>query len=712
MSGNELAFGLTQNLPRDVKLNDGRSLGMRGEFRKPFVRKLSQLHKVVEYLSFHLAEDVFQAGELRRRFEAAEDELTRELDQKAAEVAVKWQTQNKEVEREVRRAFDAEVDAMIGEIERVRSEEIGKIDAVKGEVEKFVESWNLELEKISARINEQFEFLQNDANFRPDAETLEKERKFREAIRIHDAESARKEKLLLEQTEKRENALSIPYWRTILELRASLRLPKPFRKRIEILGGRMLDRVKSIRDELGRWRADCSENVFARMRAEAKLCTGEIVRLGSLRERFMRDMADEDARHGEVMTGILLEQRKRVREWDLEIEKLKLEVRGQDAVRRLAGLRVRVDQFNELASLRERNKRLREEMAQEKEKVMEWAAAVKELARVKNGGEDLGIAIENEDGLRKELDMEYERECEKRQEEITETRRVLEADQEAHRIRNEEQKRFILETLEREFSQEQTAPGDMEELDKEISALTQELEALEQGEKELLAVTSDCSQKLSAARQQYEEARMSVQAQVAAESEKHAALIRGEMERQRVETEEFRAQLDKLKAQLAGIQKKTSDEVAGLTKTLQARKTKLAQTHKKEVNTQNNAVVKLRESLSNGTQLTLELMKKHQTAYDAQLASLENQMITQKQRSQSACDHTNKIHRLTIAKNRAKSRFETAGARDTERNQIDKLEKIVAQRSMELSRLGRDLVQAKQAHDAKTKSLPKLPTIE
>ena len=703
---------MKQNLPRDVKLNDGRSLGMRGEFRKPFVRKLSQLHKVVEYLSFHLEEDIFQAGELRRRFEAAEDDLTREVDQKATELAVKCHTQNNEVERELRHAFDAEVDAMIGEIERVRSEERGKIEAVKGEFEKLVESWNVDLEKITARINNQFEFLKNDANFRPDEETLEKERKFREAIRIHDAESARKEKLLLEQTEKRENALSIPYWRTILELRASLRLPKPFRKRIEILSGRMLDRVKSIREELDRWRAEFSENVFARMRAEVRLCTGEIVRLGTLRERFMRDMADEDARHREVMTEIFVEQRKRVRECDLEIEKLKLEVCGQDAVRRLAGLRVRVDQFNELASLKEKNKRLREEMAQEKEKVMEWVAAVEELVRLKQGGEDLGVVIENEDGLRKELDMEYEMACEKRREEIDETRRALEAEQEAQRIRNEEQKRFILETLEREFSQEQTTPGDMEELDKEISALTQELEAIEQGEKELLAVTSDCSQKVTAARQQYEEARKSLQSQVAAENEKHAALIQGEMERQRVETEQFRAQLDKLKAQLAGIQKKTNDEVAGLTKTLQAKKTKLAQTHKKEVNTQNNEVVKLRESLSKDTQITLELMKKHQTAYNAQLASLENQIITQKQRSQSACDHTNKIHRLTIAKNRAKSRFETAGARDTERNQIDKLENIVAQRSMELSRLGRDLVQAKQAHDAKTKSLPKLPTIE
>lgn len=648
---------------------------MRGDLRRPLFRKLVQLHKVIEYLSFHLEEHIHEVEETRKRYDAAEDELLREVQERFEDVKAKHDIGKNHIENDAAKQFQRQIYEMQTELAECRTKELAKLDGTRKTLENLAETVKLTINEINSGLERQFEFLRNDSNFRPDAEAIERDRKFKEALRVHDEESMRKEKLLTKQTEEKEHQLRVGYLRTVMDLRSQLRLPKPFRKRIQILTERMNERISAMTEELERERKIFASNIFTEMRMKARNDAQELVRIGLLRSNFEREMALEDARHRETMSEIAIEQRKRMHACDVEIAKLKLELEKQKVTERLDVMKDWIDEYKKYAALKR---------GQNEEK--EWIEAAKELIRLKKVLDDvktrkyeeiirLPQSLEpQETEIRRILDSEYEQERKRKQEEVLSLEKELNSQADALRIQCEDDRKELLNALFSEFFTQDT----------EVKTST----------------TERCR---------------SLKQKIAQESERQAKILQEEMEKERMESRERQSKIDELKAKLVDIQKKTDIEVRSMGRELQTKKTKISQQHKKECDMRNSEIVKLREKADEQRSETLALMKKQQAAYDAKIASLKNQLNTHKQRSQSSLDYANRINRLTMAKNRAKSRFECAGARDIERNQINKLENIVAQRSMELSRLGRGLVAAKQAHDAKTQSLnqlPKLTTIE
>ena len=649
---------------------------MRGDLRRPLFRKLVQLHKVIEYLSFHLEEHIHEVEETRKRYDAAEDELAREVQERFEAVKAKHDIGKNHTENDAAQQFQRQISEMQSELAQCRTRQLAKLDDTRKSLETLSETAKLTIDEINSGLERQFEFLRNDSNFRPDAEAIERERKFKETLRVHDEESMRKEKLFTKQTEENEHQLRVGYLRTVMDLRSQLRLPKPFRKRIQILTGRMNERISAMKEELEKERRIFTSNIFAEMRMKARSDTEEMVRIGLLRSHFEREMALEDARHKEILDEMAIEQRKRMHACDVEIAKLKLELEKQKVHERLEIMKDWIDEYKKYAALKR---------GQNEEK--EWIDAAKELIRLKKVLDDaktrkyeeiirLPQSLEpQETEIRRILDSEYEQERKRKQEEVLSLEKELNSQADALRVQCDDDRKELLDALFREFSTQDT----------ERAKISQE------------------------------QACKSLRQKIAQESERQAKILQEEMEKERMESRERQSKIDELKAKLADIQKKTDIEVRSIGKAFQTKKTKITQQHKKQCDVLNEEIVKLREKADEQKNETLALMKKQQSAYDTKIASLENQLSTHKQRSQSSLDYTNRINRLTMAKNRAKSRFECAGARDIERNQINKLENIVAQRSMELSRLGRGLVAAKQAHDAKTQSLnqlPKLTTIE
>ena len=186
------------------------------ELREPFVKKLIQLHKVTEYVSFHLEEHVFQMETLRRRYESAEDAILDGAEKEMALFNDNSKLNDKELIDAAQKDFDRTVNAMKAEIAQAKQSAVEQITRAHKRLKHAIHTSKKEIAQIESNLANQVAFLSNDANFRPD-NISEKEAQanaeFQEAIRIHDEESVRKEKLFEEQSKQREEEITKDYRR-------------------------------------------------------------------------------------------------------------------------------------------------------------------------------------------------------------------------------------------------------------------------------------------------------------------------------------------------------------------------------------------------------------------------------------------------------------------------------------------------------------------
>ena len=336
----------------------------------------------------------------------------------------------------------------------------------------------------------------------------------------------------------------------------------------------------------------------------------------------------------------------------------------------------------------------------------QYQAMYKELEAEYNGIEEYAKPGEIEIEPMKERLAKVQDDIDRKRKDLNENfERILQ--EEENRFNGRARSNTVDESNKMIEEQKQKNEQALNELDSEIAKLETELwKSFEGQDKAVLYATRECNQMLQDAMRDNINKRRELQEEIQEENQRYSNLMQQQVDDQYSVALAHGSQIEALRVSLQEIHKKANAEELEMVKSYQTRKNSLMQQNKREFERVNRQMTTYRQDMEKGDQTLTWALKEDQLKYEAIFTTLQSEMDMHRQQAQNPTDYTSKINRLTIARNRAKSRFEEAGARDKERIEIDMLESIVAQRNLEFSKIRRELIRAKRAPQTKDISLP------
>ena len=203
---------------------------------------------------------------------------------------------------------------------------------------------------------------------------------------------------------------------------------------------------------------------------------------------------------------------------------------------------------------------------------------------------------------------------------------------------------------------------------------------------------SEGNESVKSAMQQMMEEIKGLTSQIAEESSKVQEQIEGEKEAMYSETVGFHEQMRALEEDLIAVRQKCYDDEMELMRAFREKRRALGPDNRDDLAID---VKTLQDEMDMDDEDYQSKLEEHEIRLEA-LKYLEPNSLSLRVQTHHPDNLTIKINRLTREKNAAKNKFETAGARDEERLEIDRLEGILAQRSAILSQLTRELTRIKQ----------------
>ena len=817
--------------------------------KNTLLTKLSQLNKVIEYLSFHLEEHIFQAETLRRRYETAEDEILQNTEKRMSALPGSFELQASLVES-VQKSFDQQVTEMKSELSRAKQSVILQVTHAHKRLKHAIHTSKKEISNLEASIADQVAFLSNDANFKPDT-ISEKEAQanaeFQEAIRIHDEESARKEKLLEEQTKNREAELTSDYQDILASIRRKMKPSKSFLAHFEQRNLDLRARTKSLEGE-GQY---CLMEIkrtspvqFVQMKKQAKKMTDEMKQMNAeilaVKHKFDEKAAIENKKFEETIKSLTEQKNNNARKHQLQIVELRDELKEYDPVEKvkreteaeretitakLSKMETDVKLYKDFAQVNQKNLAAASQYEEELEQIRQKVAAEclmeqRTLRTLVNAAKELDdsakllkklkiprpqepITIQVPPSFEKEKtelaemqQLRYNKGCKKKKSEIAELQKELDAQleeqkkscdvrtrevvgevetdvpEDAFSKRMNEQYEAMLHELEAEYNgiEEFVKPEEIDiepvrerlakvkedvarkreevnesfqrmikeeedrfnrrevtdtvaeskslieeqnrknekvltDLDIELATLEGDWRKLsESRDRSLVNSANDYLKSMRQTARQNARERREIREQINEANEKNTTILEQHINEHHEAAAAHASQMEELRLAIREIHKKANEEELAMVKSYQAKKNALIQQNKVEFERVNREMTTLRQDMEKGDQNLNWLLKEDQLKYEAIFNTMESEIAMHKRKAENANDFAMKIERLTAARDRAKSRFEEAGARDKERIEIDTLEGLMAQRNLELSKLRRELLRAKKSDKEKPMS--------
>ncbi|OHT06820.1 hypothetical protein TRFO_25131 [Tritrichomonas foetus] len=169
-------------------------------------KKLSQLNKVIQYLSYHLQERVYQVETLKSKYESREKEIVASIDEKIKPLFEGMNEDRIDLENKIKNLYENKISTMSAALEARKSasqDEIkSKIKEIKKEINHGLKTINI----INNSLNEQFQFLNDKSKCDVSAvriRIIQMKKDHQLAIKKHDAESNKKIKAFEDEFSKK-----------------------------------------------------------------------------------------------------------------------------------------------------------------------------------------------------------------------------------------------------------------------------------------------------------------------------------------------------------------------------------------------------------------------------------------------------------------------------------------------------------------------------
>jgi hypothetical protein len=191
------------------------------------VKKLIQLNKVIEFLTFHLEERQFQVETMIQRYGNLEGELVDESEKELARI--RSNPAAAALSRQMLDDFDRDYHRFRHELARARADTMSVLQGQERKIRGSLEILKGELIQVQRKLRRQSQSLEEDVTFDSTnvaGKIAEEKQKFRAAVTAYDAESSRRRKLYEDSIVTKETKISADYHAHILECTRSLR-PSP-----------------------------------------------------------------------------------------------------------------------------------------------------------------------------------------------------------------------------------------------------------------------------------------------------------------------------------------------------------------------------------------------------------------------------------------------------------------------------------------------------
>lgn len=169
-------------------------------------KKLAQLNKVVQYLSYHLDERIYQLETLRKRYETTLGEMFQEQKKKLAPLMGGLDQEREELEKSVKKAYESRLSTMQMALDHQKQATKDSIKKTQQSLQDEIQKGNEIVKNIIDELDKEFEFL-NDrtkcdvSGIRIRIIQMNKDHKL--ALNTHDLEAKKKLAKLEEEHRKK-----------------------------------------------------------------------------------------------------------------------------------------------------------------------------------------------------------------------------------------------------------------------------------------------------------------------------------------------------------------------------------------------------------------------------------------------------------------------------------------------------------------------------
>ena len=201
-----------------------------------FFLKLSQLQKVVEYLSSHLEEHIYQVETIQKRFEDEEDRIIKDTEKQIDSIYSTVRVKNSKKTKKISDEFESDTNKLKNEMNDYIKQLSEKTEnSLKG-VYEDLEGISTKVRNITKEMKKEVAMLREDS---PKMNETEIQRQLRMmidkhnlALQMHDAESQRKQHIIEETSNTELKKMEDEYIKVVKDLRAQIRPPPAIEKKV------------------------------------------------------------------------------------------------------------------------------------------------------------------------------------------------------------------------------------------------------------------------------------------------------------------------------------------------------------------------------------------------------------------------------------------------------------------------------------------------
>lgn len=344
--------------------------------------KLSQLEKVVEYLSFHTDEHFFQVEELQKRYEKEEDRITDEALKEIESIYSGLEADRLDTHQRIDNDYKNQINDLKSEFLKFRSK---IFDETKNQIKIIssdIDICNGKIKRINKEMRKEVTFLQDNSKVDPmnvQKRLREMVEHHRATLETHDKESQRKQKVYEDQTSSAQNEISKKYMKTINNLKEKLRPPPHIRNQIIQSLKAMKKELFNLRNELNRVRNQAKKFITISYSEKLPEIHQVAIKMKEENEQFTEDYEKAKALLQEATfqikgeKNILLDQLRNQRvDFSDEINKLQdeleccsdpvylkkknIEIEEENIENNLKNIQKQIDEIKDLNALHEKEK--------------------------------------------------------------------------------------------------------------------------------------------------------------------------------------------------------------------------------------------------------------------------------------------------------------------------------------------------------------------